>query len=93
MAHHLVDGVEIEVIHELAGDHRDRLRSLLGGQHQAGGSGDGARGVTAVAFGDGPQLVTDDLGFAKFPHMMVMNVDRFSVVFWRGCVQPGTGGT
>ena len=62
MAHHVVDIVEGEVIHELAGDHADRLGCFAGCQHQAGSGGNGARGVGTGTFGDGAQLVGDHLG-------------------------------
>ena len=62
VAHHVVDVVEAEIFHVLPGDHGDRLRCLPRGQHHASRRGDGAWGVGAAAFGDGAQLVADDLG-------------------------------
>ncbi|KAG1250658.1 hypothetical protein G6F68_012688 [Rhizopus microsporus] len=59
--HHVVDTVQAKVIHLRTGDHADGLRCLPWRQHQAGGGRDGARCVGAAAFGDGTQLVGDDL--------------------------------
>ncbi|MNP15776.1 hypothetical protein D3C76_1081460 [compost metagenome] len=82
MAHHVVDVVEAEVIHVLAGHHGDRLRRLARGQYQSCGGGNGAGGVGAALFGDGTQLVAGDLGgaevdrtrLAHFPYQAVTPV-------------------
>ena len=66
MAHHVVDIVEGEVIHVLAGDHADRLGCFAGCKHQAGRGGNGTRGVGAGTFGDSAQLVGDHLGGPQF---------------------------
>ena len=62
MAHHLIDGVEAEIIHMLTGNHGDRLRRFPWRQYHACGRGDGAGGIRAAAFGDGTELVGGDLG-------------------------------
>ncbi|MND86746.1 hypothetical protein D3C80_787260 [compost metagenome] len=82
VAHHVVDVVEAEVIHVLAGHHGDRLRRLARGQYQSCGGGNGAGGVGAALFGDGTQLVAGDLGgaevdrtrLAHFPYQAVTPV-------------------
>lgn len=71
VAHYVIDGVEAEVIHDLACDHRDRLWCFPWCQHQARGRGDGARGIRARAFGDRAELVGADLGGLQL-HLSVL---------------------
>ena len=65
MAHDVVDIVEAEVVHVLAGDHGDRLGCLARSQDQAGRRGDSAWRIGAAVLGDGAQLVGGDHGGAE----------------------------
>ena len=65
VAHHVVNVVQAEVVHVLAGDDGHRLRRLLGRQHQACRGGDVAWGIGTGVFGHVAQLVGGDLGRAQ----------------------------
>ena len=54
---HVVNRVELKVIHHLARHHADRLRCLARRKHQARGRGNSARRIGATALGDFAQLV------------------------------------
>ena len=65
MAHGLGKGVEVEVVHLLAGDDRDRLRGFANAQVEFGRGAGRARGVGTTVFGGCTQAFGSDTGTAQ----------------------------
>ena len=79
LAQHIRQGIEIEVVHLLACDHRDRLRGFLDGEVQPRGGAHRASSVGAGVLGGGAQAVGADGGRAQFQG------------FGGGCIGGGVG--
>ena len=65
MAHGLGQGVEVEVVHFLAGDDRNRLRGLANAQVEFGRGAGRARGVGTGIFCGRTQALGGDAGTAQ----------------------------
>ncbi len=66
LAQRFGQGVEVEVVHLLAGDHRDRLRGFLDGQVQARGGAHGPGGVGTGVLGIGARVLGGDADGGQF---------------------------
>ncbi|MNL04443.1 hypothetical protein D3C87_1250110 [compost metagenome] len=65
LAHRFGQCTELEVVHLLASDHRDRLRCFLDRKVQAGGRAHGTGGVRVGVFGGAAQVLGGDAGGAE----------------------------